>query len=196
MLRRAYDRLLAWSASRSGLSAIGLISFAEASFFPIPPDIFLITAVLSRPGIWLRAALVCSFASVAGGLAGYFIGLAAWELVADLFYRFVPGVTPEAYSTVSELYRDWDFWVVFTAGFTPIPYKLFTIAAGVARINLWIFLVASAVSRSARFFLVAGLLRWLGPWFRPILERYFGWFTLGFTVLLVGGFAVLRYLLH
>ena len=192
LFRRTYDRLLEGAASPNGIRLIGVVSFVEASFFPLPPDVLLMAAVLARPAVWIRAALVCSVASLAGGLAGYLIGWGLWQLVSGLFFTYVPGFSEETYQRVAELYERWNFWIVFTAGFTPIPYKIFTIAAGVARINLFVFLVASVISRSARFFLVAGLLRKFGPWFKPILDRYLGLFTLLFTALLIGGFLLVK----
>ncbi|UCF66516.1 MAG: DedA family protein, partial [Acidobacteriota bacterium] len=150
----------------------------------------------ARPAVWLRAAMVCSLASIAGGITGYLIGWGLWEVVAEFFYSWVPGFTPEVYARVSALYDRWNFWIVFGAGFTPIPYKVFTIAGGVAHINFVIFVIASAISRSARFFLVAGLLRWFGPKVRPLIDRYLGWLTLAFFVLLVAGFWVIKLLAH
>lgn len=194
--RRLYERVLRWSASNHGMWAIGLFSFAEASFFPIPPDVLIITATLADPKVWLRAAGVCSIASVAGGLFGYLIGWGVWELVADTFYSLVPGFSAENYDKVSGLYQRWDFWIVFAAGFTPLPFKVFTIAAGVSKISLPMFLLASTISRSARFFLVAGLLRFFGPKIKPFLDRYLPWLSILFFLLLIGGFFAIKLLLH
>jgi membrane protein YqaA with SNARE-associated domain len=191
-----YDRLLEWSASRHGVSVLGAVSFAEASFFPIPPDVLLIAAVLARPKVWWRAVVVCSAGSILGGIAGYLIGWGLWEIVDEFFFAWVPGFTPEVYAHVSNLYDEWNFWIVFAAGFTPIPYKVFTIAGGVAQISLPIFVVASAVSRSARFFLVAGALRLFGPKIKPYLDRYLGLLTLLFFLLLIGGFVVISWMAH
>ncbi|RMG44785.1 MAG: DedA family protein [Acidobacteria bacterium] len=190
--RRAYGALLEWAASKSGIGVIGAVSFAEASFFPVPPDVLLAAAVLARREVWLRAALVCSLASIAGGAAGYLIGWGVWEAVSELFYRYVPGFTPELYQRVAALYARYDFWIVFGAGFTPIPYKVFTIAGGVARIDFPVFLLASAVSRSSRFFLVAGLLRLFGPTVKPFVDRHLGWVTLAVFLLGAAGFAALH----
>lgn len=192
--RELYERLLEWSASRRGLWVIGAVAFAEASFFPVPPDLLLAAAVLARRRVWWRAATVCSIASLLGGAVGYGIGWGLWALVADFFYAWIPGFSPEVYERVAGLYERHNFWVVFGAGFTPIPYKVFTIAGGVAHIDFAVFLLASAISRSARFFLVAGLLRALGPAVRPFLDRHLGWVTLAVFLLGVAGFAVLRWL--
>jgi membrane protein YqaA with SNARE-associated domain len=194
--RRLYDRLLEWSASKHGVSVLGGVSFAEASFFPIPPDVLLIAAVLARPKVWVRAVVVCSIGSILGGIAGYLIGWGLWEVVQDFFFAWVPGFTPEVYARVAELYDEWNFWIVFAAGFTPIPYKVFTIAGGVAQINLPVFVLASAVSRTARFFLVAAALRLFGPKIKPYLDRYLGLLTVLFFILLVGGFVLISWLAH
>lgn len=191
-----YDRLLAWAASPRGLRAIGVVSFVEASFFPIPPDVLLVAAVLANPRIWLRAALVCSVASVLGGATGYLIGWGVWEAVDGLFFAYVPGFSEATYAKMAGLYDEWSFWIVFAAGFTPIPYKIFTIAAGAAKIGFPLFLLASAISRTARFLLVAGTLRWLGPQIKPLIDRHFGWLTLAFTALLIAGFAALKLFVH
>ena len=172
------------------------MSLAEASFFPIPPDVLLIAMSVAKAKQALRFALICSLGSIVGGVLGYGIGLGFWELVSGLFYSWVPGFTPEVYEKVAGLYEEWNFWVVFTAGFTPIPYKVFTICAGVAQINFFVFFLASAISRSARFFLVAGLIRWLGPRVLPFIEKYLGWLTIIFCVLLVLGFVLVSRIGH
>jgi len=185
---RLYDWVLHWAAHRHAQPALFFLSLAEASFFPIPPDVLLGAMAVARTKRALRYAAICSAGSIVGGVIGYGIGWGLWEIVQEAFYRWVPGFSPEIYARVSALYDRWNFWIVFAAGFTPIPYKVFTIAAGVAQINFVIFLVASAVSRSARFFLVAGLLRYFGPRVMPLIERYLGWLTIAFVVLLIGGF--------
>jgi membrane protein YqaA with SNARE-associated domain len=192
--RRLYDALLQWSASPHGLAVLALVSFAEASFFPIPPDVLIIAAVLAHPKVWWKAVAVCSIASIAGGMTGYLIGRGLWGAVSGFFFDWVPGFTPEVYDRVSGLYEQWNFWIVFGAGFTPIPYKVFTIAAGVAKINVPVFLLASAVSRTARFALVAGALRLCGPKIKPILDKYLAWITLLFFILLIGGFVLVSWL--
>lgn len=185
---RLYDWVLHWSKHPHAQTALFLLSMAEASFFPIPPDALLIAMALALPTRAFRYAAICSAGSIVGGVIGYGIGWGAWELVDDSFYRFVPGFSVEGYERVSALYERWNFWIVFTAGFTPIPYKIFTIAAGATHVNFLIFVLASAISRSARFFLVAGLLRWMGPRITPFIEKYLGWLTLAFVVLLLAGF--------
>lgn len=191
-IRRLYDWVLRWAWTPHGQVALGVLSFAEASFFPIPPDVLLIALVLGARERWLRLALICSVASIAGGLFGYAIGWGLWAAVDQWFYAYVPGFTPEKFGKVADLYREWDFWVVFVAGFTPIPYKIITITAGVFSLNLPMFIVASAVSRSARFFLVAWLLHRYGEPIRTFIDKRFNLLAIAFTALLIGGFVLIK----
>jgi membrane protein YqaA with SNARE-associated domain len=185
---RVYDWVLHWAAHPHAQSALLLLAFAESSVFPIPPDVLLIAMCLAQPRRAFRYAAISGVGSVAGGILGYGIGWGLWEVVSDAFYHWVPGFTPEVYARVAALYDRWNFWVVFAAGFTPIPYKVFTIAAGVAHINFGVFVLASAVSRTARFLLVSLLIFRFGPSIMPFIEKYLGWLTVLFVVLLVGGF--------
>ena len=130
-----------------------------------------------------------------GGAAGYWIGATLWGVVGDYFFRWVPSFTPEAFAHVGGLYEEYNFWVVFTAGFTPIPYKLITIGAGVFNINFAVFFLASVLSRSARFFLVAALIRRFGPPIKDFIDRYFNLLSIIFIILLIGGFLVFKYVL-
>lgn len=187
---RLYDWVLRWSAHRHARFALFGLAFAEASFFPIPPDVLLISMCLSRPARALRYAAICTAGSVIGGVAGYGIGKGLWHLVESFFFRYfaVFSFTPENFDKVKQLYQTNAFWAVFTSGFTPIPYKVFTIAAGVFEVSLVVFILASLLGRASRFFLVAGLLRWMGPKVLPLIERYLGWLTLAFVALLILGF--------
>jgi len=201
--RRLYDWTLAWAYRPSAAVALFALAFAESSFFPIPPDVLLMPLVLGNRRRWFRYAGLCSLASVTGACAGFLIGWLLWDAGVDrLFYQYVPGFTPEVFHRVSQLYDKYNFWIVFTAGFTPIPFKVITITAGVfgtgAKVaNSWlffaIFILASVVSRSGRFFLVAGLMRLFGPRITPFIEKYFNWLALLFTALLIGGFVVIKY---
>lgn len=194
LIRRLYDWVLHWAETPYGTPALFLLAFAESSFFPIPPDVLLLALCISVPTRAFRFALIAALGSVLGGAAGYGIGFWLWEAVDALFYRYVPGFTEELFLRVQALFDAYGFWTVFTAGFTPIPYKVITIGAGVFKINLAVFLFASAVSRSLRFFLVAWLIHRYGPAMRGFIERYFNVLTLVFMVLLVGGFLVVRLL--
>jgi len=202
--RRLYDWVLHWAETPYGGPALFVLAFAESSFFPVPPDVLLAPLVLGNPRKWFRFALLCSLGSVAGGLAGYAIGWFVWQQIADSIYQLhLPHLNEQNFHKVARLYSEWNFWIVFTAGFTPLPYKVITISAGsfalseaVANKGLFlaVFLVASAISRSARFFLVAGLFAWLGPRAKPFIDRYFNWLCLAFVILLVGGFVLIRYI--
>ena len=191
--RRLYAWVLHWSGHRHAQSALFGLAFAEASFFPVPPDVLLISMCLSRPARALRYAALCTAGSVIGGIAGYGIGKGLWHLVEAAFFRYLKvfSFTPENFALVQHAYQENAFLSVFTSGFTPIPYKVFTIAAGVFEISLVVFILASLLGRAGRFFLVALLLRWMGPRVLPFIERYLGWLTLAFVVLLVLGFLLI-----
>ncbi len=193
LIRRMYDWVLHWAETPYGAPALFALAFAESSFFPIPPDVLLLALCISVPTRAFRFALVASVGSVVGGLLGYGIGYGLWELVSVYFYGYVPGFTVESFARVQQLFATYDFWTVFTAGFTPIPYKIITIGAGVFHINLVVFLIASAISRSLRFFLVAWLIYRYGPAMREFIEKYFNLLTVAFMVLLVGGFVLVKY---
>jgi membrane protein YqaA with SNARE-associated domain len=195
VLRRLYDWVLHWALTPYGLLALVLLTFAESSFFPIPPDPLLMALCLAAPRRSFVIAGITTIASVAGGILGYLIGAGAWHVLGDFFFLHVPGVTPEAFGRVSGLYGEYDFWAIFLAGLTPIPYKVFTLSAGVFSINFGVFVVASALSRGLRFFLVAGMIYYFGPPVRRFIERYFNLLTILFGVLLVLGFVVVRLVL-
>ena len=190
VLRRLYDWVLGWAHTPWGVPALVVLCFAEASFFPIPPDPLLMALCLGAPRHSLRFAAWGTAASVTGGVVGYLLGWGAWSLLGDFFLTWVPGVTPEAFSTVRGLYERWDFWAVFLAGLTPIPYKVFTLSAGMFAIQFPIFLVASILSRGLRFFLVAGLIWKFGAPVNQLIDRYFNVLTIAFGILLVLGFVI------
>ena len=189
-VRRLYDWVLGWAHTRYGVPALGALSFSEASFFPVPPDPLLMALCLGAPRRSFLFATWATAASVAGGVLGYLLGWGAWSLIGDFFLTWVPGVTPEAFASVQDLYDRWDFWAVFLAGLTPIPYKVFTLSAGVFSIQFPIFLIASVLSRGLRFFLVAGLIWKFGAPVSRFIDRYFNILTLAFGILLVLGFLV------
>lgn len=195
-VRSLYDWVLSWSDTRYGALALFLIAFAESSFFPVPPDVLLIALCLGNRMRSFYFALICSLGSVLGGVAGYLIGWGFWAAVDQLFYNYVPGFTPEAFARVHDLYAQYDFWIVFVAAFTPIPYKVITITAGVFGISFVMFLLATAVGRPARFYLVAVLIRVYGEPVRGIIDKHFNFLTIAFTILLVGGFAVFKVLVE
>jgi membrane protein YqaA with SNARE-associated domain len=194
--RKLYDWVIHWADTRHATAALCLLSFSESSFFPVPPDVLLAAMSLGVPRKWFFFAMLCSLASVVGGVFGYCIGMFLWSLVGQWVYAHLGfvGLTEANFAKFQVWYAKYDFWIVFTAGFTPLPYKACTISAGVARINFFGFLLASVVSRSARFFLVAGLIGWKGEKIRPVIEKYFNWFALAFVALLIGGFLAIKWL--
>lgn len=188
LLRRLYDWVLHWAQTPYGAPALFWLAFAESSFFPLPPDILLLALCLSLPERSYRYALLSTSGSVVGGMGGYLIGYALWGAMAELFYQYVPGFTPAGFNHIQQLFSSYDFWVIFTAGFTPLPYKIFTIGAGVFEINFPLFVLTSLLSRGLRFFLVAGLIYTFGQQVKGLIDKYFNLLTICFMVLLVGGF--------
>ena len=177
------------------MPALFLVSFAESSFFPLPPDPLLLALCLGASRRSLRFAAICTLASVLGGVAGYAIGAGAWHLTQDWFFAFVPGVTPEAFESVRDFYDRHGFAAVFLAGLTPIPYKVFTLASGVFGISLGIFVPASILSRGFRFFLIAALVYRFGPPIERFIDRHFERLVVSFSVLFVAGFLAIEFLL-
>jgi membrane protein YqaA with SNARE-associated domain len=190
--RRLYDWVMSWADSRYGTAALAGIAFAESSFFPVPPDVLLIALGVGQPQRAYFFAAVCTIGSVLGGMAGYGIGFGLWEVVRGLFFAYVPGFTPEVFARVQGYYDEYGFVAVMIAGFTPIPYKVFTIASGVFAMNFPAFVLASALSRGARFVIEGALIARYGARMREVLERNFNLMTALFVILLLGGFAVLR----
>ncbi len=192
MLRALYDKTLEWSAHRHAIWILALVSFAESSFFLIPPDVLLIPMVLAARPQWFKIALVCTLASVAGGVFGYFIGAFLFEElgrpILDMYHA------ADKFAAAKDAYNENGVWIVFTAGFSPIPYKIFTIASGVTGMDMVPFIIASAVGRGARFFLVALLLWKFGAPIRAFIEKRLGLLTLLFCALLIGGVIVLKVL--
>jgi membrane protein YqaA with SNARE-associated domain len=192
-LRWLYDWVLNWATTPYGAWALIILAFAESSFFPVPPDVLLIALCLAAPVRSFWYATLSAIGSVTGGMCGYLIGWVVWEQVHRFFFTYV--FSQHVFQQVGHLYAQNAFWAVFTAGLTPIPYKVFTIAAGVFGINFGEFVVASALGRSARFFLVAGLIRVFGPPIKEFIDKYFNLLSIVFVILLVGGFFVVRWLM-
>ncbi|MBW2476811.1 MAG: DedA family protein [Deltaproteobacteria bacterium] len=195
LMRRLYDWVLHWASTPYGGPALFILAFAESSVFPIPPDVLLIALCVALPTRAWKFAFIASFGSVLGGMFGYGIGWGFWALVSEYFFKYIPGFTPDIFAKVQSLFAQYDFWVVFTAGFTPIPYKVITLGAGVFQINFIIFFIASMVSRSLRFFLVAWLLYKYGAGVRSFIDKYFNLLSITFLVLLIGGFMFIKYVL-
>lgn len=193
LIRRLYEWVLHWAETPYGPLALFILAFVESSFFPIPPDVLLIALAVSIPKNSFKYALNCSIASVLGGILGYAIGVFLMDSVGVRILN-IYGLM-ERYEYVQQMYMNYDAWAVGVAGFTPIPYKVFTISAGAFKISLPVFIVASAVSRSLRFFIVAGLIYLYGDRIRKFIDKYFNLLTIVFTLLLVGGFVIVRYVL-
>ena len=193
-LRRIYEWTLSLAERKLSGLWLALISFAEASFFPIPPDILLLPLCLGNLKKAFSFALICSVASVLGGLAGYAIGAFAWDGLAPTFFEYVPGFTEEKFDRIQEWYAEWGWPLVFLAGFSPIPYKIFTIASGVLGMALAPFILASAISRSARCFLVAALVSKFGEPLKEKIDKHINLLALLFGLLLVDGFLALKLL--
>ena len=215
--RRAYDWVLGWADTPYGIPALFFIAFLESSFFPIPPDVLLIALVLGAPQKWWRVAGYCLIASVLGGVLGYGIGYAAWESVGQWILANVVKVElvevqgrmdialPHYMTSrfqeqlggayLFQVYDLWNAWIVFIFGLTPLPYKLVTISAGVARIDFSIFILASIVSRGLRFFAVAWILRVWGRPAKDLIENNFNLACSAFVILLIAGFLTVKLVL-
>ena len=183
-----YDHVLAWSRHRHAERYLGAMSFAESSFFPIPVDVMLAPMTLADRTKWVRFAAIATVFSVLGGLGGYAIGWGMFEAIEPWLRE---SHYWDAYLTARRWFDDYGVWVVFVAGFSPIPYKVFTIAAGVAALNLPGFFIGSLIGRAARFFLVAGLVRAGGQRFEDTLSKHverIGWATVVVTVLVIAFF--------
>jgi membrane protein YqaA with SNARE-associated domain len=192
-LKRLYRWVLHWADTRYGTPALAAIAFAESSFFPVPPDVLQIALSVGRPRRSFYYAAVSAASSVLGGILGWAIGSFLWHLAAGVVFA-IPGFTHEAFDHVQQLYLGNAFLAIVTAAFTPIPYKVFTIASGVFGVPLPTLVAASLVGRSGRFFLVGGAIYVFGPAVRDFLDRYLELVTAALFVLLVAGFYAARYL--
>ena len=192
MLRSLYQRTLSLAESRHALRALAAVAFIESSVFPIPPDVLLIPMILATPQRAFRLAAVCTGASVLGGMLGYAIGYFAFETLGEPVLRFYNAM--DRYRELQASFNEWGVWIIVLKGMTPIPYKLITIASGAFKFDLVAFILASIVSRSLRFFLVAALLWRFGAPIRDFIERRLALVTSVFVAILVGGFLLVRYL--
>jgi membrane protein YqaA with SNARE-associated domain len=192
MLRRLYDRVLALAGRPNAPWWLAAIAFAESSFFPVPPDVLLVPMALARPERAWRLAAICTVSSVAGGVLGYLIGYWLFEAIAQPLlhaYHY-----EAAFARFEQTYAQYGVWVILVKGLTPIPYKIVTIASGVAHFDFAVFLAASLVTRGLRFFLLAALLRKFGAPVRTFIEQRLVLVTTLMAVGIVGGFALLKFL--
>ena len=191
MIKKLYNWTISHASHPFAIGFLAVIAFLESSIFPIPPDVLLIALVLaSRDKAWIMAS-VCTVFSVSGGLFGYIIGFFLFTSIGDPILEFYG--YQDHFSRFKSVYNDWGAWIVFAGGFTPIPYKVITIASGAVHFNLITFLVASIVSRGMRFFLVSALLWYFGPPVRKIIEKNLNFFAILFFAILLLGFIVIRY---
>jgi membrane protein YqaA with SNARE-associated domain len=192
VIDRLYSRTLAIAAHRHAMAAMALISFAESSFFPLPPDVLLVPMTLAQPRrAWLIAA-VCTITSVVGGYVGYAIGYFLFDAIGRPLLEFYHAM--DRYEAFKSAFAEWGAWIIVLKGLTPIPFKLVTIASGAAQFNLVAFTLAALVSRSLRFFLLAALLWRFGEPIREFIERRLMLVTSLVAAALVGGFVLLHYL--
>ena len=193
LIRRLYDVCMEWISGRHGEWILFLIAFVESSFFPLPPDVFLIAMCVAIPTKSFRYAAICSVGSVLGGAFGYGLGFWFMDGIGMSIVEWY-GLN-ERYDIVQQYFKEYDVWIVGTAGFTPIPYKLFTITAGFVHSNFITFMAVSLMARAARFFLVAGLIWKFGPQIKTFINRYFNILSIAFVVLLAAGFLLIKIVL-
>ena len=200
-LKNLYIWVLSWSNSRWGAFALFFLAFIESSFFPIPPDVLLIALCLGSRSKSIYYVIVCSLGSALGGIFGYSIGYFLWwnsaqefSQFANFFFNTIPGFSAEIFFEIKQKYEEWNFWVIFVSGFTPIPFKVFTVSAGAFNINFNLFLIASLIARSARFLIIGGLIWRFGEPIRSFIDKYFNVLAFLFSFLLVGSFFIIKYL--
>jgi len=196
IVRRLYDWVLSWADTRFGTPALFVLAFLESSFFPIPPDVLQIALSAGKPKRAFWYATVNMVGSVLGAFLGFFIGYVLWTKTPGLqyfFFNYIPGFTEAVFNRVGELYQDNAFVAIFMAAFTPIPYKVFTVAAGVFNISLAALLFGSIIGRGGRFYLIGAIMYFFGPTVVTWIDRYFNLLTIVFAILLVGGFVVFSF---
>ena len=192
-LRKLYDWIISWAYKKYSSAALFVLAFAESSFFPIPPDVLQIALSVSRPKKSFFYALISSVGSVLGGILGYFIGLFLFDTIGSSIINTL-GYEAQ-FQSVGELYMSYAFIAILVSAFTPIPYKVFTIAAGFWQVGLLPLIAASIIGRSARFFLVATLIHFFGPKIKEFINKYFNLLTIIFIILLISGFVIIKYLI-
>ncbi len=195
VLKGLYRWVLQWADTPYGTPALFALSFAESSFFPIPPDVLQIALSVSKPRRSFYYAAVSVVASVLGAVLGWFIGFALWTTIGGFVMAHFGwlGFTQENFDTVADLYRQYGFMAILVAAFTPLPFKVFTITAGIFNIGLPVLLIASVLGRSARFFAVAACMYIFGPPVKELIDKYFELAMIVFAVLLIGGFVLITW---
>ncbi|HDZ21436.1 hypothetical protein LCGC14_0418670 [marine sediment metagenome] len=202
--RRLYDWTLAWAYRPSASVALFILSFTESIIFPVPPDVLLIPLTLSNRRRWAGYATNCTIASITGAIAAYLIGWLAWTFVEPYAFQWFAWAqfTPENFRKATGQFERYNFWIVFTAGFTPLPFKVFNVVAGTMgpkspnpALFFTVFVIAATTSRGARFFLLTWLIRIYGAKITPFIDKYFNWLALVFAALLIGGFVVIKFVI-
>ncbi len=191
IIRRLYDWVLHWAETPYGTLALILLAFSESSFFPIPPDVLLIALAISIPRRSLFYAFIATMSSVTGGILGYYIGSGLMQVVGYKIIQFYHA--EELFIQLSDTFNQYNFWAVLVAAITPIPYKVFTIAAGATNANFGVFMMASILGRSFRFFAVGTLIFLFGERIKNFIDKYFNLLSILFMVLLIGGFLLIKY---
>ena len=198
-LKNIYEWILNLANTPYGPIALFLLSFVEASFFPIPPDVLLIALVLGCRVHALKFALICSIGSILGAIIGYGIGNLLWwdkgsyTIIANLFFNHIPGFTEILFQKMQLQYKQYGFIIIFTAGFTPIPFKIITISSGAFKIPLHLFIAATAISRSARFFIVSLLIYRYGKKIENFINSYFNYVSILFVIILFFSYYLIKY---
>jgi len=193
IIRRLYDWVLSWAHKKYSSAALFVLAFSESSFFPVPPDVLQIALSVSKPKKSFFYALIASVGSVLGGILGYFIGLFLFDTIGSLIINSL-GYQAQ-FNSVGDLYKSYAFLAILVSAFTPIPFKVFTIAAGFWQVGLLPLIAASIIGRSARFFLVATLIHFFGPKIKKFIDKYFNLLTIIFIILLISGFVIIKYLI-
>ena len=193
MMRNIYNWMMRMAGDRRAPHALFWVSFAESSFFPIPPDVMLVPMILAQRSKAWAYALLATVASVVGGIAGYAIGYFFMDTVGASILQFYGKAA--GFEAFKQMFNEWGVWILIIKGMTPIPYKVLTITAGVTHMSFVPFILASIVARSMRFFLVAALLYWFGEPIREFIEKRLTLVTTVGVVLLVGGFVAVKYLM-
>lgn len=192
MIQRAYGWIMNHAGTPQARWLLIAISFAESSFFPLPPDPLYMAMILARVEDAWKLALICTLSSVIGGILGYYIGYALYESVGEWIIQTYH--LQASFEKFQVSFDKWGFWIIALKGLTPIPYKVVTIFSGVAKLDMAIFLSASVIARGFRFFMVAALLKYCGPAMRTYIERNLTLITIGVLVAIIGGFVILSYL--
>ncbi len=185
MFRRLYDWVISWADKQYASHALFLVAFTEATIFPIPPDVLLLAMALGAPKKAFKFAIICTLGSVLGALLGYYMGWGLWGMMDNWFYLYIPGFSETVFLELSNSFKSNTFITIFTAGFTPIPFKVFTIAAGAAIVPIFIFLLASILSRGLRYGILALLIYKFGSNIKNWIDKYFNLMTWAITGLIV-----------